>query len=91
MYIGQCTSRHIAKIKTGERQRAPPPETYWWVGALESTVNMVPAKAYTININSTNGNSSIKADFSRKKLNSIKHFLVVFKNFSKFSNIKQYF
>ena len=34
------------------------------VGALEGTAIRVPANAFTINVNSTNGNTSIKTAFS---------------------------
>ena len=62
-----------------------------WSGgrALESTVTKVPANAFTINSNSTNGNTSFKADFSYKKLILIKYFLEFLKffiNFLVFSN-----
>ena len=39
-------------------------QTLSGMGTLEGTVTRVPANAFIININSINGNTSIKADFS---------------------------
>ena len=49
-----------SKNKHGGRRRAPKP--FGGVGALEGTVTRVPANALTTNINSTNENTSIKAE-----------------------------
>ena len=89
------TLRRIAYI--GTRGRGRPPKPLGGVGALEGTVTRVPANSFTININTTNRNTSIKADFSLKRLNLIKklldfikisqNFLVFSKNIFKFKLI----
>ena len=55
-----CTLRRIACIVTQGRELPPQPLKK----ALERTVTGVSANAFTFNINSTNGNTLIKADFS---------------------------
>ena len=52
-----------------------PPKLLVGMGALENTVTKVPANAFTININSNNEITSIKAEFSLKRLNLLKDFL----------------
>ena len=48
-----------------------PPTPRLGGGALESTDTRVSANAFTININSINGNTTINEDFSSKRLNLI--------------------
>ena len=54
------------------------------------TVTRVPANAFKFNINSTNENPTMKADFSFKRLNIIENsfnFLKIYQNFLVFSKI----
>ena len=57
----QYTQAHSVHRNTGRRD-CPHLERR----ALESTVTEVPANAFTININFTNGNTLIKADFLKR-------------------------
>ena len=50
------------------------PQPLGGVGAIEGNVTQVHVNAFTININSINGNTLIKADFLWKKQN-LKQFL----------------
>ena len=45
-----------------------------WEKALEGTVTRIPANAFTININSTNANTLIKANFSWERQKLINNF-----------------
>ena len=51
------------------------PQTLVRQGSLEGTVTRFPANGFTININFTYVNTSIKADFSCKNLNLIENFV----------------
>ena len=63
---------------------APPPTSRW--GHRKSTVTGVPANAFTLNINSTIKNTSIKVDFLKEyRLN--RKFLRFSKYFVKFSSV----
>ena len=55
---------------TGGRDRPTAPQGK----ASESTVTGIPAHAFTININSTNENTLIKANFSLESQNLINNF-----------------
>ena len=89
-YTKQCTLRCITCIKTRGKRTCP--QTPWWSGVggggLKGTVTRVLANAFTININSTNGNTrtSIKSDLYWKRLN-----LTRIKNFLDFYKISQNF
>ena len=54
------TKAHSVHRNTGGRDCPRNP----WMKALEGTVTEVAANAFTININSTNENTLIKANFS---------------------------
>ena len=62
MYIELCTFQAHSKNINAVGEDVPP-KPFGGVGALIGTVTRVRANAFTININSTNGNTSIKADF----------------------------
>ena len=62
LYTVQCmyTEAHSVHKNTGERDC---PHNLWGK-ALKNTVTGITANAFTININSTNENTLIKANFS---------------------------
>ena len=75
------TQAHSVHKNTGGGNVPPKHLGGVWGGGTRRHRHYSSANAFTIDINSTNGNTSIKADVSKEKLNLIKNFLGFFKIF----------